>query len=137
MVGGMVDVIRDDINGRLVEPFDGDALTQAILDLLLSPAVRRHSVRSRRDMVEHGALDVQAQHYEALFERMRSNVDRLPPTSSSICNRRRELASVRSPFPAWSRPGPGRPKSLPLTNASGPADSAPRRNWPLPRYFLK
>jgi hypothetical protein len=72
-VGGMVDVIRDGVNGRLVRPFDIASLAQAILDLLLDPAhAATLGEAARREMVEHGALDVQARNYEALFEKMAS-----------------------------------------------------------------
>jgi glycosyltransferase involved in cell wall biosynthesis len=74
MIGGMVDVIRDGVNGRLIPPFDIDSLAQAILDLLLNPASARDLGEvARRDIVENAALDVQARNYEALFESMLSN----------------------------------------------------------------
>jgi glycosyltransferase involved in cell wall biosynthesis len=70
-VGGLPDVIRDKANGRLVAPFDVLAFARAILDLLLAPAeAGRLGEAARRDIVGQAALDVQAAHYEALFERM-------------------------------------------------------------------
>jgi len=70
-VGGMVDVIKDGINGRLAPAFDIAALAQAMFQLLMDPAqAAALGAEARRDMVEHAALDVQARNYEALFEKM-------------------------------------------------------------------
>jgi glycosyltransferase involved in cell wall biosynthesis len=70
-VGGVPEVIRDGENGRLVPPFDTARFARAILDLLLDPAeAARLGEAARRDILAAAALDVQAGHYEALFERM-------------------------------------------------------------------
>ncbi len=70
-IGGMVDVIKDGVNGRLVRPFDIAALAQAMFDLIMDPAhAAALGAEARREVVEHAALDVQARNYEALFEKM-------------------------------------------------------------------
>jgi len=70
-IGGIPEVIRDAENGRLVPPFDAATFARAILDLLLDPAqAARLGEAARRDILAAAALDVQAGHYEALFERM-------------------------------------------------------------------
>ena len=70
-IGGMLDVIKDGINGRLVPAFDIAPLAQAMFDLLMDPAhAAALGAQARREVVEHAALDVQARNYEALFEKM-------------------------------------------------------------------
>jgi glycosyltransferase involved in cell wall biosynthesis len=70
-VGGLIDVIRDGQNGRLVPPFDVAGLAEAILDLLLDPEeTLRLGARAQRDMLWEATLDVQARRYEALFAAM-------------------------------------------------------------------
>ncbi len=83
-IGGMVDVIEDGVNGRLVPPFDVASLAQAIFDLLMDPAhAATLGAEARQEVVEHGALDVQARNYEALFEKMASSVGRAPVAAPS------------------------------------------------------
>ena len=70
-IGGIPEVIRDAENGRLVAPFDAAEFARAILELLLDPVeATRLGEAARRDILAAAALDVQAGHYEALFERM-------------------------------------------------------------------
>ena len=75
MVGGMVDVIRDGINGRLVAALryrrPGAGHSRLASGSPIAP--RALGEAARRDVVEHAALDVQARNYEALFERMVAN----------------------------------------------------------------
>jgi hypothetical protein len=67
-VGGMVDVIVDGVNGRLVEPFDCTAMARAILSLAEHPEdVRAMGQEARRTAEARFSLDIQAARYEQLF----------------------------------------------------------------------
>ena len=60
-VGGMKDMIRDRINGRLVAPGDVTALAEAVLDLVKAPAeAAGMGQAARRDILAEATLDGQA-----------------------------------------------------------------------------
>jgi len=68
-VGGMVDVIVDGVNGRLVEPFDCTAMARAILNLAQHPEdVLAMGQEARRTIETKFSLDIQAARYEQLFQ---------------------------------------------------------------------
>ncbi len=68
-IGGMKDMIRDGVNGRLVAPHDVGALAKAVSDLVEAPAQAAElGAAARRDILAEATLDHQAARYEALFE---------------------------------------------------------------------
>jgi len=70
-VGGIPDVVKDGVNGRLVTPFDTAALARAVLDTVADPAtVAAFGAAARRRIEEGFTLDHQATRYEALFQAM-------------------------------------------------------------------
>ncbi|NUB24889.1 glycosyltransferase [Azospirillum brasilense] len=70
-IGGLPDVVKDRVNGRLAAPFDTAALARAVLDLVTEPAEAAACGRAARRAIEAGfTLDHQAERYEALFATM-------------------------------------------------------------------
>ena len=68
-IGGMVDVIVDGVNGRLIEPFDCTAMASAILSLAQHPDdVLAMGQEARRTVEAKFSLDIQAARYEQLFQ---------------------------------------------------------------------
>jgi len=68
-IGGMVDVIVDGVNGRLIEPFDCTAMASAILSLAQHPEdVLAMGQEARRTVEAKFSLDIQAARYEQLFQ---------------------------------------------------------------------
>ncbi len=75
-VGGMNDMIRDGINGRLVAPRDIGALAEAVRDLVEAPTMAATlGAAARRDILAEATLDHQATRYEALFETLLAKRD--------------------------------------------------------------
>ena len=110
-VGGMVDVIVDGVNGRLVEPFDCTAMASAILSLAQHPEdVLAMGQEARRAVETKFALDVQAAHYEKLFQAMidaRPAFPQPPPSGADV----RETIQTH---PDKAQPLTGQSVSVPL-----------------------
>jgi glycosyltransferase involved in cell wall biosynthesis len=68
-VGGCVDVIRDDVNGHVVEPFDVETFADKTLALLANEEkLRNMSVNARQWAETHFSLAAMAKKYHGLFE---------------------------------------------------------------------
>ena len=68
-VGGCVDVIRDDINGHVVEPFDVESFADKTLELLGNPEkLKKMSANGRQWAETNFALADMAKKYHELFE---------------------------------------------------------------------
>ena len=110
-VGGMVDVIVDGVNGRLVEPFDCTAMASAILSLAQHPEdVLAMGQEARRAVETKFALNVQAAHYEKLFQAMidaRPAFPQPPPSGADV----RETIQTH---PDKAQPLTGQSVSVPL-----------------------
>ncbi len=65
--GGIPETIADGRNGRLVEPFDRQALAEAITGLVLDPQATRILGREAAASVRHLTLARQAEAYEAIL----------------------------------------------------------------------
>jgi len=84
-VGGMVDVIVDGVNGRLLRAFDCEAMAAAIRDLALDPTMVAAMGREARRTIELGfTTDLQARRYEELFESMQVELAAQPHAQSEI-----------------------------------------------------
>jgi glycosyltransferase involved in cell wall biosynthesis len=71
-VGGMRETISDGLTGRLIAPYDAEALAQALAELVRDPeALGRMGAAARDEMVKNFTLDRQAVGYESLFEDLR------------------------------------------------------------------
>jgi glycosyltransferase involved in cell wall biosynthesis len=67
-IGGIVDVIDDDVSGLLIEPGDVDGLTSALGRLIRDPQLRqRLGAAARLKIVEHFGFDHNVERYRALF----------------------------------------------------------------------
>ena len=70
-VGGNVELLEDDVTGRLVPPRDVDAMARALLDDFLDPASSRHrGERARADVEHRFSLDGMVAAYGDLYERL-------------------------------------------------------------------
>lgn len=70
-VGGVADMVRPDITGLLVEPFDATALASAIRALLEDSSRQQWmAINCRRIAEEEYGLSVQARRYADLYSRM-------------------------------------------------------------------
>ncbi len=70
-VGGIPEIVRDDITGSLVPPSSPEALSQAISQLLQNVSKRSEmSANCRRVVLENHTLEVQARHYETVYHEM-------------------------------------------------------------------
>ena len=71
-VGGMRETISDGVTGRLIAPYDAEALAQALAELVRDPeALGRMGAAARDEMAKNFTLDRQAVGYESLFEDLR------------------------------------------------------------------
>jgi len=110
-IGGMVDVIVDGVNGRLVEPFDCTAMASAILSLVQHPEdVRAMGQEARRTVEARFSLDIQAARYEQLFQAL---IDAQPvfPQPSPLGADVRETIQTH---PDETQPLTGQSVSVPL-----------------------
>jgi len=70
-VGSVPDMIEDGVTGRLIPPADGDALADAIRDLIADETkAARIRDAARRTVRERYSLERMVADYEALFERL-------------------------------------------------------------------
>jgi glycosyltransferase involved in cell wall biosynthesis len=71
-VGGIPEIVRDEVDGILVPPAEPAALARALLRLLLEPALReRLAGAGRRRIEEEFSFPQLAKRYEALYEEAR------------------------------------------------------------------
>lgn len=67
-VGGIPEIVQDDVTGYLVPALSAGALSEAILRLLKDPEKRAGmSEQCRRLVLENHTLEVQARRYETLY----------------------------------------------------------------------
>ena len=67
-VGGIPEVVRPGINGRLVQPDDAGALADAVLALMDDPAAAAALGRAARaDVVRHYTIDRMVERFEQLY----------------------------------------------------------------------
>ena len=67
-VGGIPEVVRDGVNGRLVPPDDADALADAVLGFMDDPAAAAALGRAARaDVERHYTLDRMVERFEQLY----------------------------------------------------------------------
>ena len=67
-VGGIPEVVRPGINGRLVPPDDAGALADAVLALMDDPAAAAALGRAARaDVVRHYTIDRMVERFEQLY----------------------------------------------------------------------
>jgi glycosyltransferase involved in cell wall biosynthesis len=67
-VGGIPEVVRDGVNGRLVAPDDPDALADAVCALMGDPAAAAALGRAaRRDVERHYTIDRMVERFEQLY----------------------------------------------------------------------
>ena len=110
-VGGMVDVIVDGINGRLVEPFDCTAMASAIWSLVQHPEeVRAMGQEARRTVEARFSLDIQAARYEQLFQAL---ID-AQPASPQPPPFGADVSETIQIHPDKTQPQTGRSVSVPL-----------------------
>ncbi len=69
-VGGMTELVDDEVNGLLVPPFDTEQLTKAVRRLVENPELRRRLGRAGRlTVLEHFTSEVEAARLGRLFRR--------------------------------------------------------------------
>jgi glycosyltransferase involved in cell wall biosynthesis len=69
-VGGMTELVDDEVNGLLVRPFDTEQLTDAVRRLVEDPELRQRLGRAgRRTVLEHFTSEVEAARLGSLFRR--------------------------------------------------------------------
>jgi glycosyltransferase involved in cell wall biosynthesis len=82
--GGIVDIVQDGVNGRLVAASDVNGLRAAIVDLLQDPERRSEmSARCRRIATEEFGLEDQARRYVELYESMLTRTQTAPTFAMS------------------------------------------------------
>ena len=70
-VGGIPEIIEDGATGWLVEPESPSALAEAAIELISSPDLRsRLSTRAREAVQQRFTVQIQAQRYLRLYERL-------------------------------------------------------------------
>lgn len=70
-IGGVPDVVRDRVNGRLIPPFDIAEMSRAMVESLTrDETVTAMGAMARKTILEHHDLDSQAAAYEELFMRL-------------------------------------------------------------------
>lgn len=69
--GGIPEIIRDGVNGRLVEPADPAALADGIVDLLShADRAKQMGARGKKEVIEKFSLDAMVDAYIEVYERM-------------------------------------------------------------------
>jgi glycosyltransferase involved in cell wall biosynthesis len=82
-VGGMRETVADGVTGRLIAPYDAEALAQALAEFIGDPGVlTRMGIAAREEMAKNFTLDRQAERYESLFEDLRKEGARFDPRVS-------------------------------------------------------
>jgi glycosyltransferase involved in cell wall biosynthesis len=77
-VGGIPDVVKDDVNGKLAPVKDTRLLAEAILDLILNPEKSAAMGKNGRKQIRDDyKLRVQAQHYTALYKEVLDTTTKL------------------------------------------------------------
>jgi glycosyltransferase involved in cell wall biosynthesis len=67
-VGGIPEVVRAGVNGRLVQPDDSDGLAEAVLSLMDDPAAAAALGRAARaDVERHYTIDRMVERFEQLY----------------------------------------------------------------------
>ena len=73
-VGGVTDLVRQEITGLTAEPEDSADLAEKIKQLLMNPAMRfRCAENCRKIAVDEYSLGLQGSRYRALFESISAN----------------------------------------------------------------
>jgi glycosyltransferase involved in cell wall biosynthesis len=68
-VGGNVEIVEDEITGRLFKPRDVETLARLILDYVDSPQLRdKHARAGRRAAVARFDLNTMVDHYQEIYE---------------------------------------------------------------------
>jgi glycosyltransferase involved in cell wall biosynthesis len=84
-VGGVVDVIADGVNGRLISPGDSPALARAIVNLARQPKLRAKMGQAARDTVkEHYSQEAMLRKLEALYLELNEGGKGEKPTTKQI-----------------------------------------------------
>ncbi|MDP2832856.1 MAG: TIGR03088 family PEP-CTERM/XrtA system glycosyltransferase [Pseudomonadota bacterium] len=69
--GGNMELVEDNVNGRLFSPGDSDALSRLLLDYVLDPSLRKaHGQAARAIAVERFSLDAMVSSYAAVYDRL-------------------------------------------------------------------
>lgn len=67
-VGGMIDLIKDDINGVLIPPYNLDLMAKKIIELINNPEkCRIMGINARREILINYRLSIQAEKYSNLY----------------------------------------------------------------------
>lgn len=78
-VGGMIDLIKDDINGVLIPAYNLDLMAKKIIELINHPdKCRRLGINARREIETNYSLTIQAEKYSNLYnDLLTKNEDKL------------------------------------------------------------
>jgi glycosyltransferase involved in cell wall biosynthesis len=69
-VGGIPEIVRDGVNGRLVNPRDSKGLSVEIADLLLSGKGKEYGANGKRIVKQMFSVESMVDGYDTLYERV-------------------------------------------------------------------
>lgn len=74
-VGGNIELLEDNLNGRLFQPGDVDALAGLLANYLTNPTRRRdHGAKARETAIARFSIDTMVARYQAVYDELVTNI---------------------------------------------------------------